>query len=45
LAKVTGTVERVFSAGDQYLLTPHLLVRRNGSWQRFAPRIPARRQA
>jgi uncharacterized protein YtpQ (UPF0354 family) len=45
LAKVTGTVERVFSAGDQHLLSRHLLVRRNGSWQRFAPRVPAQRQA
>jgi hypothetical protein len=45
LAKATGTVERVFSAGDQFLLTRHLLVHRNGGWQRVAPRVPAQRQA
>jgi uncharacterized protein YtpQ (UPF0354 family) len=45
VAQATGTVERIFSAGDQHLLTDQLLVRREGGWRRFTPRIPAQRQA
>lgn len=44
LGRVKSTVERVFSAGDQFLLTRQLLVRRDGGWQRFTSRVPSQRQ-
>jgi uncharacterized protein YtpQ (UPF0354 family) len=37
LDQAKRTVERVFSAGDQYLLTRQLLVRRRGGWEAFSP--------
>jgi uncharacterized protein YtpQ (UPF0354 family) len=37
LDKARRTVERVFSAGDQYLLTRQLLVRRSDGWEVFSP--------
>jgi hypothetical protein len=40
LEKVKRAVERVFFAGDQHLLTRHLLVRRHGAWEVFEPRVP-----
>jgi uncharacterized protein YtpQ (UPF0354 family) len=35
LDKAKRTVDRVFFAGDQYLLTRQLLVRRDGGWETF----------
>ena len=35
LAKARRAVDRVFFAGDRYLLTRHLLVRRRGVWEIF----------
>jgi uncharacterized protein YtpQ (UPF0354 family) len=35
LAKVRRAVDRMFLAGNRHLLTPHLLVRNHGRWQRF----------
>lgn len=40
LERVRRAVERVFFAGDQHLLTRHLLVRRQGMWEVFEPRVP-----
>ena len=39
LAKVRRAVDRVFFAGDRYLLSRKLLVRRHGVWQVFAPSL------
>jgi uncharacterized protein YtpQ (UPF0354 family) len=44
LASAKRTVERVFSAGDQFLLSRHLLVRRDSGWHRFTSRVPSQRQ-
>lgn len=38
LEKVRRAVDRVFFAGDQHLLTRHLLVRRRGRWDVFRQR-------
>jgi uncharacterized protein YtpQ (UPF0354 family) len=37
LDKAKRTVDRVFFAGDQHLLTRELLVRRDGGWETFSP--------
>ncbi|GAA0720307.1 hypothetical protein Drose_06615 [Dactylosporangium roseum] len=41
LAKVRRAVDRVFFAGDRYLLSRKLLVRRRGIWEFFADVRPA----
>jgi hypothetical protein len=35
IAKVRRAVDRMFLAGSEHLLTPDLLVRNRGAWQRF----------
>ncbi|HEY2794577.1 MAG TPA: hypothetical protein VGJ28_19610, partial [Micromonosporaceae bacterium] len=35
IAKVRRAVDRMFLAGNRHLLTPELLVRRRGGWDRF----------
>jgi uncharacterized protein YtpQ (UPF0354 family) len=42
LEKARRAVDRVFFAGDQHLLTRHLLVRRHGGWDVFRPQAPPR---
>lgn len=42
LEKARRAVDRVFFAGDQHLLTRHLLVRRRGRWDVFRP-VPRQR--
>jgi uncharacterized protein YtpQ (UPF0354 family) len=42
LEKARRAVDRVFFAGDQHLLTRHLLVRRPGGWDVFRPQAPRR---
>ncbi|NJC66755.1 DUF1444 family protein [Planosporangium flavigriseum] len=37
LAKAKRTVDRVFFAGDQYLLSRQLLIRREDCWETFQP--------
>jgi hypothetical protein len=39
LEKARRAVDRVFFAGDQYLLTRHLLVWRRGAWDVFRPQM------
>jgi len=43
LEKVRRAVDRVFFAGDQHLLTRHLLVWRRGGWDVFRP-MPVRQR-
>lgn len=43
LEKARRAVDRVFFANDQYLLTRHLLVRRQGVWEVFGPLVPRQR--
>jgi uncharacterized protein YtpQ (UPF0354 family) len=43
LEKARRAVDRVFFAGDQHLLTRHLLVRRRGQWDVFRPSAPRQR--
>jgi uncharacterized protein YtpQ (UPF0354 family) len=45
LEKARRAVDRVFFAGDEHLLTRHLLVRRRGLWEPFRPAVPAQRPA
>jgi uncharacterized protein YtpQ (UPF0354 family) len=35
IAKVRRAVDRMFLAGNRHLLTPDLLIRRQGAWERF----------
>jgi len=42
LEKARRAVDRVFFAGDQHLLTRHLLVRRPGGWDVFRPQAARR---
>ncbi|HET6215050.1 MAG TPA: hypothetical protein VFE14_19450 [Micromonosporaceae bacterium] len=44
LEKARRAVDRVFFAGDQHLLTRHLLVRRRGAWAPFRPIAPRQRR-
>lgn len=37
LAKVRRAVDRVFFAGDRYLLSRKMLVRRRGIWEPYVP--------
>ncbi|HZN20776.1 MAG TPA: hypothetical protein VFB84_21720 [Micromonosporaceae bacterium] len=45
LEKARRAVDRVFFAGDEHLLTRHLLVRRRGLWDVFRPARPRMRPA
>lgn len=45
LEKARRAVDRVFFAGDQHLLTRHLLVRRRGRWDVFRPPVPRQRMS
>jgi uncharacterized protein YtpQ (UPF0354 family) len=44
LEKARRAVDRVFFAGDQHLITRHLLVRRRGAWEPFRPVPPRQRR-
>lgn len=44
MEKVRRAVDRVFFAGDQHLLTRHLLVRRRGRWDVLRPAAPRPRR-
>ncbi len=35
LAKVRRAIDRMFLAGGPHLVTPHMLIRRRGAWERF----------
>ncbi len=43
LEKARRAVDRVFFAGDEHLLTRHLLVRRRRAWEPFRPAVPRAR--
>lgn len=43
LEKARRAVDRVFFAGDQHLITRHLLVRRRRAWEPFRPVAPRQR--
>lgn len=43
LEKLRRAVDRIFLAGDDYLITRHPLVRHAGAWEVFDPDAPRRR--